>query len=381
MSLFEILRCELRAIFSNPAILLTVFGGVVFYSFLYPLPYAQQIPRDQQVVVVNLDGSQLSRRLERMVDATPQVHLSRRAYSVEEARNIFIRDKLAGILVIPEHFYRDLLLGKSPTLSYAGDASYFLVYGTVLEGLAGAGSTLAAQVKVNRMVLSGNALPLAAEQYSAMRLNLRSVFNPTSGYVNYVIPAIFIVILHQTMVMGVGILGGTENEARRKGETVYRETASPIKLLLVRTGVFTVIYWLLCMYYFGFSFQFYSIPRNAEFAQLNLVILPFLLGASCFGTCLGLILPRRELATLVVLLSSMPLIFGSGFVWPVESIPTPVTTVINYIPLVPAVKMFLGLNQMGGDFMSLLPYWKQMWVCVGIYGVFAWVLLHLDRAR
>lgn len=381
MTLVDLLRRELRAVFSNPAILLTVFGGVVFYSFLYPLPYVEQIPREQKVVVVNLDGSQLSRKLERMVDATPQVHLARRAHSTMEARDIFIRDKLAGILVIPEHFYRDLLQGKSPTLSYAGDASYFLVYGTVLEGLAGAGSTLAAEVKISRMVMSGQALPLAAEQYSAMRLNLRSVFNPTSGYVNYVIPAIFIVILHQTLVMAAGLLGGTENEARRRGEPLYREEASPLKMLLVRTGLFTAIYWLLCMYYFGFSFEFYGIPRNGALAELNLVILPFLLGAASFGTCLGLILPRRELATLIVLLSSMPLIFGSGFIWPVEAIPEPITAIIQYIPLVPAIRMFLGINQMGADFMTLLPVWKQMWTCAALYGGLAWVLLHLTKKR
>jgi ABC-2 type transport system permease protein len=40
MSWWDICKKEMAAIFKNPAILLTVFGGVVFYSFLYPLPYA-----------------------------------------------------------------------------------------------------------------------------------------------------------------------------------------------------------------------------------------------------------------------------------------------------------------------------------------------------
>lgn len=381
MSYWDLIQHELRAIFSNQTILLTVFGGVLFYSFLYPLPYAEQIPREQEVVVVNLDGSQLSRRFERMVDATPQVLLQKRAYSIEEAQNILIEEKLAGILVIPEHFYRDLLLGKRPTLSFAGDASYFLVYGTVLEGMAGAGSTLAAQVKVSRMVMSGQAMSLAAEQYNAIRLNLRSVFNPTMGYVNYVIPAIFILILHQTLIMGAGLLGGTQNEDEKAGNNGYWTTVSPIKLLLVRTGIFVSIYWLLCMYYFGFSFDFYSIPHHADFAELNMLILPFLLGSSLLGVSLGLILPRRELVTLLVLLSSMPLIFASGFVWPLESIPQTITAVIQYIPVIPAIKMFLGLNQMGGDFVTLIPIWTQMWVCVLIYGIFSWTVLLFKRKQ
>ena len=44
MSWWDICKNELRAVFTNQAILLTVFGGVLLYSFLYPLPYTKQIP-------------------------------------------------------------------------------------------------------------------------------------------------------------------------------------------------------------------------------------------------------------------------------------------------------------------------------------------------
>ena len=375
MSWLEICKHEWRAIFTNPVIVMTVFGGVLLYSFLYPLPYAQQVPRDQQVVVVNLDNSQFSRRLERMVDATPQVCLSSRACSLEEAQIILIKQKLAGILVIPENFYRDLLLGTQPTLSFAGDASYFLVYGTVLEGMATAGNTLAAEVKIKRMIMSGQSLTLASEQYSAVKMNLLPVFNPTTGYVNYVIPAIFILILHQTLIMGAGILGGGQNEQFQAGDHGYWCKAKPLRLLAVRTALFMAVYWLLCMYYFGFCFTYYNIPRLAGLIELNLLILPFLLSATFLGISLGLLLPRRELATLLVLLSSMPLIFASGCIWPTSSIPAAIVSAIQLVPVIPAIKAFLALNQMGANFSDILPLWHQLWLCAGIYGCFAWWML------
>lgn len=375
MNWWDIFILECRAIFGNFAIMLTVFGGVIFYSFLYPIPYTQQIPREQKVVVVNLDGSQLSRKLERMVDATPQVQLCERAYSLEEAQQLFIDKKLAGILVIPEDFYRDLLLGKQPTLSFAGDASYILVYSTVLEGMLGAGGTMAAEVKVSRMVMAGQEMALAAEQYSTIRLNIRPVFNQTMGYVNYVIPAVFILILHQTLIIGTGILCGEQNEERMSGNGGYWLEASPIKLLAIRALLFVAIYWILCIYYFGFSFEYYAVQHFANLAELNLLILPFLLGAALLGICIGLMLPRRELATLIVLLSSMPLIFGSGFIWPVEAVPAPITAIIQFVPVVPAINAFLQLNQMGADFSTIMPLYKQMWVCVAVYGLLGWTLL------
>lgn len=376
MNWWDICKKELVAIFKNPAILLTVFGGVIFYSFLYPLPYAQQIPRELEVVVVNLDNSQMSRSLERMVDASPQVQLSGRAHSLAEAQRMFVEDSLAGIMLIPENFYRDLLQNKRPTLSFAGDASYFLVYGTVLEGMAGAGQTLAAQVKVTRMVMSGQSMTLASEQYSAIKLNIFSAFNETLGYVNYVIPAIFILILHQTLLMGAGILGGGQNEdlVAEKGDDYWLRAAA-WKLLLVRGSLFVAIYWLLCIYYFGFTFSFYGISHLADFSQLNLLILPFLLSSTFLGIVLGFILPRRELATLLVLLSSMPLIFASGFIWPVSAVPEGLVQASQFIPVIPAMNGFLRLNQMGAEFVDIMVYWKQLWYCAGGYGLLCWLLL------
>ncbi len=382
MSWWDICKKELAAIFRNPAILLTVFGGVVFYSFLYPLPYAQQVPRELKVVVVNLDNSQLSRSLERMVDASPQVQLSGRAHSLAEAQEMFVEDSLAGIMLIPENFYRDLLLNKRPTLSFAGDASYFLVYGTVLEGMAGAGGTLAAQVKVSRMVMSGQSIVMASEQYSAIKLNIFSAFNETLGYVNYVIPAIFILILHQTLLMGVGILGGGQNEelVAGKGDD-YWLRAPGWKLLLIRLTLFVIIYWILCMYYFGFTFSFYGIPHLADLSQLNLFIAPFLLATTFLGIALGFILPRRELATLLVLLSSMPLIFASGFVWPVSAVPEGLVQALQFIPVIPAMNGFLRLNQMGANFMDVFVYWQQLWICTGLYGCLCCYLLWNKRSK
>jgi ABC-2 type transport system permease protein len=283
-------------------------------------------------------------------------------------------------MLIPENFYRDLLLNKRPTLSFAGDASYFLVYGTVLEGMASAGQTLAAQVKVTRMVMSGQSMVMAAEQYSAIKLNIFSAFNETLGYVNYVIPAIFILILHQTLLMGAGILGGGQNEEQRAGIGDNYWLDAPVwKLLLVRALIFMAIYWLLCMYYFGFTFTFYGIPHLADFAQLNLFILPFLLSSSLFGILLGLVLPRRELATLIVLISSMPLIFASGFIWPSSAVPVSLFKAVQYIPVIPAMNGFLRLNQMGAEFMDIVVYWKQLWICAAGYGLLCWLTLFYKK--
>lgn len=308
MTLWQLIKAELKAVLTNPVVTLTVFGGVVFYSFLYPLPYAQQTPREQPIAIVNLDGSQTSLKLERMVDATPQVNVVTRLHTIADAKQAFLQREITGFLVIPEHFYKDLMLGKSPTLAYAADASYFLVYGTVVEGLAQAGGTLGAQVKVSKMVIDGVPMSMASHNYSAIKLNMKPTFNPTMGYIEYVVPAVFVLILQQTLIMAVGLQTGTQRHGRG-----YWSQVSTGSLLLVRTLVFVAIYYLLGAYYFGFSFERLNVNHIANAGELLAMLLPFFLGCCGLGFWLGYLLPRRELVTLVVLVSSMPLIFLAGF--------------------------------------------------------------------
>ncbi|OBT17015.1 ABC transporter [Vibrio sp. UCD-FRSSP16_10] len=354
----EIFKQELKAILTNPVVVLTIFGGVVFYSFLYPLPYANETPSEQHITVVNLDKSKVSYDLERMVDATSQIHITQSAHSIEQAKQQFLDGEVRGILVIPEHFYRDLLLGKSPTLAFAGDASYFLVYGTIVEGLARAGGTLAAEAKVARLVMEGEPLVTAVSHHSSIDLNMKPTFNASGGYVNYVVPAVFVLILQQTLVMGVGIVGATI----AKRESYAR--------LLARVVCFSGFYYVLSAYYFGWSFDFYSVSRLANPLQLFIFTTPFLLSASMIGLLLGMIVPRRELVTVIVLMSSMPLVFSAGFIWPLEAIPAPIIWLSNVFPSTPAIQGFLQLNQMGADFSEVTPQYFILlaqvmgWSCV-----------------
>ncbi|BDU37059.1 ABC transporter permease [Vibrio nigripulchritudo] len=373
MNVFQLIRDELKAIFSHPAIVLTVFGGTLFYSFLYPLPYANQVAQEQQITVVNLDKSQTSYQLERMVDATPQVSIVSRTHTVEDAKAQFLAHEVRGILVIPEHFYRDMMLGKSPVLSYAGDASYFLVFGTVVEGLAQASGTLAAKAKVAKLVSDGLPLSQAAELYSPVHLNLKPTFNPEMGYVDYVVPAVFVLILHQTLIMGTGIL--TASQRNRKG---YWNEYSATELTLTRIVIFGLLYVALSLYYFGFSFNFYEINRLAGIGDLFILLVPFLIGAGAIGIVLGGILPRVELVTLLVLVSSMPLIFTAGFIWPLESIPAPLVWLANVLPSSPAIQGFLKINQMGAEIWQIKDVVAQLWILAAIWSFLAWLKLKMQ---
>ena len=367
MTLLEHIKLELRAILTNPVVTLTVFGGVLFYSFLYPLPYTKQVPRELPIAVVNLDKSQTSYQLERMVDATPNVTVVSRLSAIADAKQWFEEGRITGFIVIPEHFYKDLMMGKSPVLSYAGDAALFLVYGTVVEGLAQAGGTLAAKTKVSKLLIDGVPLELAAKQYAATELNAKPTFNPHMGYIDYVVPAVFVLILQQTLAMASGLIGGTQRQGNG-----YWQTQSPFRVIAVRTGVLLGFYYILGMFYFGASFDMYGISKLAHPSEMLTLMLPFFLTTCFIGILVGAITPRRELVTVLILLSSMPLIFSAGFIWPSEMLPAPMQWFAAIFPTEPAINGFLKLNQMGADWSQVSAQWSQLWLQAAVWGGLAY---------
>jgi len=371
----SLLRAEARTIFTDRVIMLTVFGGVVLYSFLYPLPYSRQVPRDQRIGVVDQDNSSLSRKMIRWLDATPELEVVTTLGSIEAAEAMVNRRELSGFVVIRENFRRDILLGRPVNLAVAGDAAFFLVYGAVAEGAATVGATVGAEIKVGRMVIGGQEIKAASRRWTAFGLNARPVFNTILGYVFYVVPAVFVLILQQTLLIGTGVQGGTQNALRRRGEGGYWLEFPAWQVLSVRTMVFVAIYSCLALYYFGFCFNFYQIPRHAVIPDLLLLTLPFLLAVTTFGIALGQLMMRRDLATQIVLLSSLPLVFTSGFVWPNHLVPWPLLFVANFVPSTPAIQAFLRLNQMGATFDQIMPLVVQLWTQAIVYGLVAWWLL------
>ena len=362
MNFWQLIVAECKAILADKAIVMTLFGGVLFYSVLYPLPYLNQVPTEQQVVVVDHDNSSLSRLVTRHADASAKIKILANANSIDQAQAWIDQGKAHGLLVIPANFRRDLLLGKGATLSYGGDASYFLIYSAVAEGLVSAGIDASKQVQLMGLLARGQNPQLAQQAVNSVNINSVPAFNPSLGYTPYVVPGLFLLILHQTLLIGTGILGA--GQWRKPG---YWQQVRPVTLVLARLSVFMMIYALFSSFYLGFCFYWYKVSVVATVVEVGLFMLPFLLATGSLGIYLSSLFNRRELPTQLYLLVSMPILFVSGFVWPIALIPEPLVLASQVIPAVPAIIGMLELNQLGAGWSAVMPKWLQLW---GLFAVF-----------
>ena len=184
-------------------------GYPLLYSWIYNNETVHEVP----VVVVDQSKSQESRQFIRMCDASADVKVACYAVNLDEAKSLVGRQVVKGIYYIPEDFATRLNRMEQSTISVYCDMSLMLtykaIYQTALAVTTGMGTAIKKQISGNYTARDDlvSTSPLKIEEVS--------VFNPTGGYGSSVIPAVLMLIIQQTLALGVGMAAGTARERNR----------------------------------------------------------------------------------------------------------------------------------------------------------------------
>jgi ABC-2 type transport system permease protein len=199
-------------------------------------------------------------------------------------------------------------------------------------------------------------------------LLVRPLFNPAEGYASYVVPAVLVLILQQTLLIGIGLLGGTAAEEPgaelRVGPTLAR--------LLGRASFHLALYSLHALVYFTVVFRLYGFPERGRTLDLALFALPFLLACIFLAFALSRLFPRRETAMQVLLFTSLPSVFLAGFAWPPEALPAWLRAASLLVPSTSGIAGFLRLSGMGAELRHVAFEWAVLWSLAAGYFAVAW---------
>jgi len=381
MRFLALLTTEFKTLFKDGDLLLTIFGGVLLYAFLYPQPYLKEAVTSLPVAVVDHDRSDMSREITFMLDASPQIEVDSSYLSEESAKEGIVNNEVSALIIIPEHFKQNLYLGREPVISVGADASYFLIYGGVVEATMHSVLTQSAMVQIGDLLKKSVPLVSAKRQYTPFKTVFINIFNTTASYINYVLPAVYVLILQQTMLIGMGMMGATQSQQMRAGANGYYSRESVGTVMALRFISFGTIYFVHMLFYFGFTFTFFGVPHIAEIGELLLFGFSFLMAVLSLGVLLGALFRERIYPTPVILLTSLPLVFSAGFIWPLESMPQWLIWISNLSPSTPAIQGFLRLNQMGASFEQVITQFALLWIQTFVYGTFAYLLLRSQRQK
>ncbi|ANY82753.1 ABC transporter (plasmid) [Microvirga ossetica] len=349
-----------------------VFGLVVLapiiYGLLYPQPYLGQLLRKVPIAVVDNDTSDLSRSLIQMLDADEAIRIAARADTLAQAQAALARREVFGIVGIPAGTEREVLKGNSARLPAYVDSAYFLLYNRAVQGISEATGAVSADLIARGARSNGSLYRAALVKSAPVEILNQPLFNPTSGYGSYIVPAAFILILQQTLLMGAATLGGVAFEQGGPGARRRRGTAAAVlgqglaHLVLALPGF--ALYLIVLPRVYGFT----AVGRVPEMLALGI---PFILAVSFMGQFVGAWFKRRETAVLLLIAISLPLFFLVGVSWPLEAIPDGLRIASRAFPSTSGIDGLVRLNQMGATLADVSTDWIRLWILATVYAVLA----------
>ena len=339
--LLDVFRHEFRRIFTVKSAFSVMVLGAAFYAFFYPQPYLNEALRNVPIAVVDRDGTQSSRDFARRVDATPDVAITEELPDLASAEREVYARKVDGILVIPQYFERELLHGRPSPVALYADASYFLIYQRVAGAVAAVARTVGAEIETARLIAIGVDPAIAVVAPDPMPLTAGPLFNPEGGYATYVLPAAFVLILQQTLLMGVGLLSTLPGaDTRRWRPPPVAIVAGKLLAYLALEAVILPAYLIMLPYLYG-------LPRLGGILPILIFAVPFVLSVAGLGFVVAGIFRRPVRVQLILAAAGLPLFMVAGFSWPAEAIP-PVIRLVSYlVPSTSAIDGFVKLSQLG----------------------------------
>ena len=278
------------------------------------------------------------------------------------------RREVFGIVDIPKDTEKEVLKGNRARVAAYVDSAYFLLFSRMLQGITEATGTVSADLAERGARTDGSLAHAALTRASPVELVSEPLFNPTGGYASYVVPAAFILILQQTLFLGVATVGGVAFE---QGGSAGRRRRAGARAILGQALAH------LCLAMPGLALYLIILPRVYGFSTLGrpiellLMAIPFVLSVSFLAQFVSLWFKRRETAVILFIAVSLPLFFQVGVSWPVEAIPDAIRSASRIFPSTSAIDGLVRLNQMGASLHDVWRDWASLWVLTAIYGLLA----------
>lgn len=365
--LFYIWKQEFRTTFRDQGVLIFFVLVPLVYPLIYAFIYTNETIREVPAVVVDNSRSSLSREYLRKVDASPEVNIVTYCADMEEARLMLKDRKAYGIIYIPSHFSDDLAQGKQTQVSLFCDMSGLLYYKSLLNTNTNVSLEMNADIKIQR---AGNTTD-RQDEITAYPIEYEDVtlFNPTSGFAAFLIPVVLVLIIQQTLLLGIGLSVGTAREHNRFKDLVpiNRHYNGTLRIVMGKGLSYFMVYSLVAVYILCVVPRLFSLNQIPIPGVLTLFTLPYLTACIFFAMTASIAIRNRETCMLLFVFTSVPLLFLSGVSWPGAAMPA-FWRYFSYIfPSTFGINGYVRINSMGATLHEVSFEYQALWLQTGIY--------------
>lgn len=317
----QVLKREIKMMFGRPIYLFsTVF--VVAFGYLFFLTLLNEgLPERLPVAVIDSDNSVISRRFARELNTTPMTQIVAGCANFAEARDLMQRGEVYGFIDIPRDFYKDLLVGKRPEVSFYVNNSY-LIAGTLSYKDMLTMSTLASSA-YQREILRAKGMDEKAimGRIQPIVIDTHQIGNPWANYGVYLINVLLPGILQLVILLMTVYTIGLELKNKSSREWLAESNGSLAVALSGKLLPYSLIFIILGLAGNVLLYKFTGFPMNGSLLRFSAATVLFVLAHQAIGILMIGLFPVLRVGISFAALYGILSFTYAGFTFPIEAMP------------------------------------------------------------
>lgn len=368
--LADVFANELHTIFHDPGVILFFVVLPLAYPLVYTLIYNKEVVREIPVAVIDNSRTAMSRELVRNASASPTIQIYDYCANMAEAKRLMAEQKVYGIMEIPSDYARNIGNGETSHVMFYSEMSLLLRYRAFMAALTDL------QIEMASDINDGRIRSLGAESYltgdSPLPIASESNFlgDTEQGFASFVIPGIVVLILQQSMLLGIGMIAGTSRERRRRtgGIDPHQPDHAPLSATVWgKTLCYFVFYIAFTIYNLHIVPMIFNLPHFGSPADYFLFIVPMLLAVAFLGQTIAPIMRERESPFVLIVATSVVFLFLSGLTWPRYAMSPLWHSIGNCIPATWGVEGFVRINTNSATLGENSTPYLWLWGLAAVY--------------
>src|SRR5512138_717530 len=367
---FSVLRKETREILRDPYTLIIALVLPLVMLFLFAYGVNTDV-RDIQLAVMDFDQTATSRDYVQAIFSSGYFDSVGIVQNYEQAGELLDRDAADAVLVILPGFARDLsnagqvqtqtLLDGSYTPSAQVAESYIEAINAAYNG------RITSQYLANR---TGQSL----DEYVPLQVQSRVLYNPGLKSVNVIVPGLFGVILMALppLLSALAIVREKESGSIQQ---VFVSPIRPIELIVGKLIPYAVIAFLEMLIVLASGILWFDVPFRGSIPLFLVASILYVMCTVGIGLLISTLTRSQVTAGLLaIVLTIMPSMLFSGFIFPIHTMPTPMQIYANTFPARYFIDISRALALKGQGFSSIAP-------TMGFLAIYATTLILISALR
>lgn len=335
--IWRYIKDEVNLIYHEKGMFLLVVIALPLYTLIYSLAYGSEVVRDVPIAIVDDDNSSESRSLIKTFATGPGTMVNYKASNMQEAQELFYSKKISGIVYIPHGFESSIMAGREANIGLILDGSHLLLYRQVLEQITKSTLQHGAMVELSRLIKRDIDPSTAKFIIEPIAINIDDVYNDTLGYGTFVMPSVVMVIIQQTLLIGLAMAGAQRDNKKR----------ITAKYIISKVLVYTTIYGINLIFILGLIWNIFGFANIGNTLHVTLFLILYIISALSLAMLFSQLFHKRESPLMLLLWSSVPVLLLAGVSYPREAFPEWLFDIGRLLPSSSGVNGFIALASRG----------------------------------